>query len=110
MAVSVLARADDPQRLRELPRIDYASHPAYGGMFPPGGPGGQAETELRGLVAEVEQEEARRAAAFGYRHGTGTDVSREVAAEGWCVRQLPKVRLERLRAAHEAWMPAYMAG
>ncbi len=99
MVVSVSSGAD-PLAARRLPEIDYATHPAYGGMFKPARARAAAlEQALGGLVAEVEAEDRAKDATFGYRYGTGTDISREVAAQGWCVRQLPAARLKLLRSA-----------
>ena len=102
MGASILTRGGESATRGQIPPIDYAAHPAYGGMFPPR-PALRAETEptLRRLIAEVEEEDRIRDAAFGYRYGSGTDISREVAARGWCARQLEPARLELLRRS--AW-------
>ena len=99
MVVSVLTGAE-ALTARRLPEIDYATHPAYGGMFKPArARAATAEAALLGLIPQVEEEDRAKEAAFGYRYGTGTDISREVAVQGWCVRQLPASRLKLLRSA-----------
>ena len=100
MGASVLTRGGASATRRQIPHIDYAAHPAYGGMLPPRPAlGAEVEATLRRLIAEVEEEDRVRDAAFGYRYGTDTDISREVAAQGWCARQLAPARLELLRRA-----------
>ena len=54
----------------ELPRIDYLSHPAYGGLFAPDpAAGAQALAVLEPLIAEMAEVEAQRVDRFGYDYG-----------------------------------------
>jgi len=100
--MSAIAFADslESPTERRLPRIDYASHPAYGGMFRPTRKRGLAlAAQLRPFIEEVEEGERERSSRFGYRHGTATEISRDIAAEGFCIRQLEPALLEPLHRA-----------
>ena len=100
MSVTAVAERSDAAPDQRLPHIDYAAHPAYGGMFKPEARlAAEAEARLAPIIEEVERAERERAAVFGYRYGSGTDVTRELAAEGCCVRQLEPALLEPLHAA-----------
>jgi hypothetical protein len=96
-----------PPAGRRLPRIDYASHPAYGGMFEPAKwLRRQTEAQLKPIIAEVERTDRARDEAFGQVRGSGTDISREVSAAGFCIRQLGADALEPL---HQAAAPLVRA-
>ncbi len=90
-----------------LPRIDYAAHPAYGGMFQPAKwMRRQTEAQLKPIIAEVERTDRARDEALGRVRGVGTDISREVSAKGFCIRQLDAGALEPL---HQAAAPLVQA-
>jgi hypothetical protein len=96
-AVAERSEATQDQR---LPRIDYAAHPAYGGMFKPEKRlAAEARARLAPIIEDVERAERERAAVFGYRYGTPTDVTRELAADGCSVRRLDPELLEPLHQA-----------
>jgi hypothetical protein len=80
-----------------LPRIDYASHPAYGGMFEPHeGLGRRALRMLEPHIKEMQALEADRAAQFGYRYGAVDAVGAELAAHGAIRIQLPAKAVDHI--------------
>ena len=97
--MSLMAAVDphgDPGA-RSLPHVDYAAHPAYGGMFQPHRKRGLVvAAQLQPFIEEVEQAERERRARFGFHHGAGTGISREISAQGFCVRQLEPELLDPL--------------
>ena len=99
MSVMVAAERSSDLKSRRLPRIDYRAHPAYGGMFQPEARlRDEAQGRLLPLIDDVEKTERERAAVFGYRYGTPSEVTRELAADGCSVRQLPPELLDPLYA------------
>ena len=100
MGVTALADSVSQIKARRLPRIDYATHPAYGGMFQPEPRlAEEALAQLQPLIDDVERTERERAQEFGYRYGTPTELTRELADEGCAVRQLEPELLDPLYAA-----------
>ncbi len=97
MSASQVAELDAPATGLQLPRIDYAAHPAYGGQFKPNPRLRQEiEAKLAPIIDEVERSDHERGAAFGHRRGAGTDISREVLERGFTLRQLDRTALEPL--------------
>ena len=81
-----------------LPRIDYAAHPAYGGMLAPHPDlGREAMTALEPLIEEARQIEADRQARFGYRHGFAEAVGETLVRDGVATVQLSKARLDPIQ-------------
>jgi hypothetical protein len=100
MGVTTAAKKRSKVSGRQLPRIDYAAHPAYGGMFKPEPRlGAEAEARLAPIIEDVERTEQERNAVFGYRYNTPSDITRELAADGCSVRQLEPELLEPLHGA-----------
>ena len=80
---------------RHLPRIDYAGHPAYGGMLEPHPDlGREALQELEPLIAEMREVEADRQARFGYRHGHGEAIGAALVRDGVAPVQLSRTSLD----------------
>jgi hypothetical protein len=80
---------------RHLPRIDYASHPAYGGMLEPHPDlGREALQELEPLIEEMRQVEADRRERFGYRHGHGEAIGEALVRDGVAPVQLSRANLD----------------
>lgn len=100
MSSTAVAERSEAALDRRLPHIDYAAHPAYGGMFPPDHKLARiTAARLQPLYEEAKRAQRERSALFGYRRGTQTEVSRELAAQGSCVRQLEPELLEPLHRA-----------
>ncbi len=100
MSLMAIADLREDSTEHRLPRIDYASHPAYGGMFRPTRKRGlAAAAELQPFIDEVEKGERERVAQYGYRRGAATEIGREIDARGFCVRQLERELLEPLHQA-----------
>ena len=100
--MSAMAIADPVESLteRRLPRIDYAAHPAYGGMFRPTRKRGLAvAARLQPYFDEVEQSERERSEQYGYQRGSATGIGREIGAQGFCVRQMESELFEPLYRA-----------
>lgn len=82
----------------ELPRIDYANHPAYGGMLE-----GHANfraralTVLEPIVAEMTAVELDRARQFGYRHGYVESVGEDLVKRGVSPIQLTARATDRIQ-------------
>jgi hypothetical protein len=72
-----------------LPKIDYASHPLYGGMLEPTPQLGQrALAGLAPIIEEMRGVERERQSAFGYRFGWNEAVGERLAKQGVSVIQL----------------------
>jgi hypothetical protein len=83
-----------------LPKIDYAAHPLYGGMFEPHPLWGErARLALEPLIEESRQAERQRAETFGYRYGWRDGLTQELAVDGVARRQLPGQDIDRIEAA-----------
>jgi|WetSurMetagenome_2_1015567.scaffolds.fasta_scaffold91501_2 hypothetical protein len=82
-----------------LPRIDYRSHPAYGGMFAPEpAMRDQALAILEPLVAEMAEVEAQRVGRFGYNYGSVNRQGEELAERGVTQLQLPDELMDPVHA------------
>ncbi len=104
-----------------LPSIDYASHPAYGGMFKPDmALRASALDMLQPLVDEMTRVETDRVQRFGYRYGYRSREGEELVAKGLTQLRLPPELFdpvhakaqpvlatirERIRQAREAGKP-----
>ena len=74
---------------KHLPRIDYATHPAYGGMFEPHPMlAARALQLLEPLIQEAREIEADKQARFGYRYGHGSSVGEALIRDGVTAVQL----------------------
>ena len=93
-----------------LPRIDYAAHPAYGGMFEPDPElGRQALALLEPLIVEMTRIEAERADKFGYRYGWTTDAGRELVERSFVCGRLPSADMDRIEIAARPYVAALEA-
>ena len=73
----------------QLPRIDYAAHPAYGGMLEPHPSlGARALAVLEPLIEEARAIERDKQARFGYRHGHAEAVGEALVSDGVAKIQL----------------------
>ena len=73
----------------QLPRIDYAAHPAYGGMLEPSAALGRRALEvLEPLVEEARAIEREKQERFGYRHGSAEAIGERLVREGVAPVQL----------------------
>jgi hypothetical protein len=89
-----------PMALKQLPKIDYAAHPLYGGMFEPHPHLGEVAAQaLAPLVEESEKDERQRAEHFGYRYGWNDELTRSLAEDGYARRQLPAGDIDAIGAA-----------
>jgi hypothetical protein len=98
------ARAHDHPRdmTGELPRIDYLSHPAYGGLFQPDpGAGARARAMLEPLIEEMTAVEAQRVGRFGYDYGAVNRQGEELIERGLTQLQLTDDLIDPVHAA--AW-------
>ncbi len=88
---------------RRLPKIDYAAHPAYGGMFEPHPDfGREALAELQPLIQEAREIEADKRARFGYRHGHSEPVGEALVGDGVAAVQLDRAALDPIGQGSEA--------
>src|SRR3569833_733358 len=84
----------------ELQRIDYLSHPAYGGLLQPDTEAGaRARAVLEPLIEEMTQLEAQRVDSFGYDYGAVNRQGEELAELGVTQVQLPDALMDPVRAA-----------
>ena len=84
----------------ELPRIDYLSHPAYGGLFQPDPEAGaRARAMLEPLVEEMTAVEAQRADRFGYDFGAVNPQGEELIERGVTQVRLPDELMDPVHAA-----------
>lgn len=82
-----------------LPEIDYAGHPAYGGMFEPSEAlGRRALGMLQPLIEEMMALEADRVARFGYRYSAAEAVGETLVETGTSSIQLPNTTVDRISA------------
>jgi hypothetical protein len=85
--------------LTSLPKIDYAAHPAYGGMLEPTEPLGRRALEaLQPHIEEMRTVEAQRARQFGYRFGYRDEVGRGLVETGFAALQLPAASIDEVEA------------
>ena len=86
--------------MNALPRIDYADHPAYGGMLRPNPALGQAALEiLAPHLEEARRVEEERTARFDGRYRAADPLSAELAQAGAAVRQLEGRAIDRIELA-----------
>ncbi len=84
----------------ELPRIDYRSHPAYGGLLQPDPEAGaRARAVLEPLIEEMAALEAQRVESFGYDYGAANRQGEELAKRGVTQVQLPEELIDPVHAA-----------
>ncbi len=84
----------------ELPRIDYLSHPAYGGLFAPDpAAGAEALAVLEPLIAEMAEVEAQRKGRFGYDYGAVNRQGEELVEQGVTQVRLPSEFMDPVHAA-----------
>ena len=84
----------------ELPRIDYLSHPAYGGLFAPDpAAGAEALAVLEPLIAEMAELEAVRVGRFGYDYGAVNRQGEELVEHGVTQVRLPDELMDPVHAA-----------
>ena len=84
----------------ELPKIDYLSHPAYGGLFTPDpAAGAEALSVLGPLIEEMTDLEAQRVDRFGYDYGAVNRQGEELAQQGVSQVELPAELMDPLHAA-----------
>ena len=84
----------------ELPRIDYLSHPAYGGLFAPDPAAGvEALRMLEPLIEEMTEVEAQRVGRFGYDYGAINAQGEELVQRGVTQVRLPDELLDPVHAA-----------
>jgi hypothetical protein len=82
----------------ELPRIDYAGHPAYGGMLQAHPVfREQALTLLAPMIEEMTAVEQERARQFGYRHGYADSVGEALVKRGVSPIQLTSRATDRIQ-------------
>ena len=78
-----------------LPKIDYAAHPAYGGMLEPLASLGQRALKvLEPLIAEAREIEQEKRERFGFRHGSAESVGEALVRDGAATVQLTSSQLE----------------
>ncbi len=93
--------------LKTLPKIDYASHPAYGGMFEPDPAlGEQARRLLEPLIEEMRAAEAQRVEQFGYRYGYEDAAGEELVRRGLVVERLPGGTIDKVEAVATPYVTA----
>ena len=84
----------------QIPRIDYAAHPAYGGMLEPTAALGKRALEvLEPLVEEARAIEREKQERFGYRHGAAEAVGERLVREGVAPIQLSAASLGPIEQA-----------
>ena len=84
----------------ELPRIDYLSHPAYGGLFRPDPEAGaQAKAVLEPLIEEMTLVEAQRVERFGYDYGAVNAQGEALIEHGVTQVNLPDALMGPVQAA-----------
>ena len=93
--------------LNSLPKIDYAEHPAYGGMFEPDPAlAEEALAVLRPQIDEMTRVETERAALFGYRYGQATDADAGLVSDSLKQDQLTAAQMARIEAAAKPYLDA----
>ena len=86
-----------------LPKIDYAAHPAYGGMLEPLPSLGQrALNVLEPLIAEAREIEQEKRERFGFRHGFAESVGETLVRDGVATVQLTPSQLGPIEQAASA--------
>ena len=90
-----------------LPKIDYAEHPAYGGMFEPDPALAEgAMSILRPLIDEMTRIEAERVEKFGYRYGQASPEDAELVDNSMTRRQVSAPHMARIEAAAKPYLDA----
>lgn len=93
--------------LNTLPRIDYRSHPAYGGMLEPDPKAGEAAIQLlQPAIDEMMRVEAERMQLFGYRYGHTNDTERQLVEQSYVSGVLPAADMDRISAAAAPYVAA----
>ncbi len=83
-----------------LPKIDYAAHPAYGGMLEPHPSFGRLALQvLAPLIDEMRMIEQQKQERFGYRHGYTEQVGETLVREGVTTVQLEDSALAPIEQA-----------
>ena len=83
-----------------LPKIDYAAHPAYGGMLEPLPSLGQRAMAVLGpLIDEARVIEQQKQQRFGYRHGYAEPVGETLVREGVTTVQIDDAALAPIERA-----------
>jgi hypothetical protein len=96
--------------MTSLPNIDYAAHPAYGGMLAPDPAlGEQALQVLEPLIQEMTRVEAERIEKFGYRYGHSTDAERRLVEDSFVCGVLPAAEMDRIAGAAQPYVDALKA-
>ncbi len=94
----------------ELPRIDYLSHPAYGGLFQPDpAAGAHARALLEPLIEEMTAVEAQRVDRFGYDYGAVNRQGEELIERGVTQVRLPDELMDPVHAAAQPVIQAIQA-
>ena len=94
-------------QVASLPKIDYAAHPAYGGMLEPTEAlGRRALAALQPLIDEMRATEAERARQFGYRYGHREAVGEELVRQGASKVWLPGPVIDRIQVAAQPILDA----
>ena len=84
----------------QLPKIDYASHPAYGGMLDPHPSlAKRALAELEPLIEETRAIEREKQARFGYAHSYSDAVGEALVRDGVTTVQLAETLLDPIERA-----------
>lgn len=93
--------------LTSLPQIDYAAHPAYGGMLEPDSALGQQALQLlRPLIEEMTRVEAERVEKFGYRYGSSGQADRGLIEHSYVCERLGAAEMDRIEAAAAPYVRA----
>jgi hypothetical protein len=93
--------------MTSLPYIDYAAHPAYGGMLEPDPQLGERALEvLSPLIDEMTRVEAERVEKFGYRYGHSTSAERELVENSFVCGRLPGADMDRIGGAAAPYVDA----
>jgi hypothetical protein len=96
--------------LTSLPRIDYAAHPAYGGMLAPDAQlGEQALHLLQPLIEEMSRVEAERIEKFGYRYGHTSDAGRQLVENSFVCGAIPAADMDLIGKAARPYVEALQA-
>ena len=96
--------------MTSLPKIDYAAHPAYGGMLEPDPAlGEQALQILTPVIAEMTRVEAERVEKFGYRYGHASNAERELVQNSFICGRLPTTDMDRIGRAAAPYVEALQA-
>lgn len=95
---------------RTLPRIDYAAHPAYGGMLAPDQAlGAKALAALEPVIEEMRRVEAERVEKFGYRYGVSGEDDVALVERSYVQRRVPAAFMDPIEAAARPYVEALKA-